>query len=82
MMPIIIIVVIAVGLLSCQTQSFAQLALDNVYVLNQGSNTVSIINGTSNKIIDTIPVGIHPASADGSSDLSRLYVINQASNTD
>lgn len=30
------------------------------YVTNQGSNTVPIINGTTNKVIATIPVGVHP----------------------
>ena len=31
-----------------------------IYVLNQGSNTVSVINDTTNKVDATIPVGVHP----------------------
>lgn len=51
----------------------------NVYVLNQGSNTVSVINTTTNSVVDTIPVGIHPVSIMASNPYS--YVANLGSNT-
>src|SRR5438270_593505 len=33
-----------------------------IYVVNQGSNNVSVINETTNKVIATIAVGINPSS--------------------
>jgi YVTN family beta-propeller protein len=50
-----------------------------IYVVNQGSNSISVINSTTNQIVATIPVGVHPA---GISDTGTyVYVINQGSNT-
>ena len=48
--------------------------------LNQGSNTVSVINATSNKVVATIPVGVHPVALT-TDDTDQMYVTNQGSNT-
>src|SRR3712207_7368186 len=50
---------------------------DNIYVTNRGSNTVSVINSTTNKVVATIPVGTHPMrSEEHTSELqSRQYLV-------
>ena len=51
----------------------------DIFVDNQGSNTVSVINNIINKQFNTIPVGIHPQ---GFILLyPNLYIANQGSNT-
>ena len=34
--------------------------LGNIYVTNSGSNTISVIDGKTNKVVATIPVGASP----------------------
>jgi YVTN family beta-propeller protein len=41
-------------------QAIESISGDILYVANQGSNTISVINETTNKVVTTIPVGIHP----------------------
>jgi YVTN family beta-propeller protein len=57
----------------------------NLYVANVGgtadSNTVSVIDGRTNKIIDTIQVGSRPFNIAYDSDNGNVYVTNVASNT-
>ena len=48
-----------------------------VYVANQGSNTVSVLNGRTNEVIATIPVGTLPIDIVGNPATNRLYVVNQ-----
>jgi YVTN family beta-propeller protein len=45
---------------------------DNIHVVNQGSNTVSVINSTTNKVVNTIPVGINPVGLTVTDDNNRL----------
>ena len=52
-----------------------------VYVSNGGSNTVSIINATSNTVIATIPVGNTPYGVAFTPDRARVYVVNANSNS-
>jgi YVTN family beta-propeller protein len=47
---------------------------------NQGSNTISVINATANKVVATIPVGIHPTALVMVNE-SMLYVANSGSGT-
>jgi YVTN family beta-propeller protein len=51
-----------------------------VYVANQGSNTVSVINGTTNSVVSTLNVGIRPTIVRVNSVTNRIYVTNQNSN--
>jgi YVTN family beta-propeller protein len=46
------------------------------YVANQGSNSVSVIDTTSNTVTATIPVQKGPTSVIGSPDGSKIYVAN------
>ena len=54
--------------------------LGNIYVTNSGSNTISVIDGKTNKVVATIPVGASPHDIIGSM-LGKLYVTNSGSNT-
>ncbi len=51
------------------------------YIANYGSNTVSVINTTTNSVVATIPVGDGPESVSVNSDGSRVYVGNGVSNS-
>lgn len=50
-----------------------------VYVLNQGDNTVSVIDPVSQLVIATIPVGAKPVRATANLDGSYVFVLNQGS---
>ncbi|MBI1926446.1 beta-propeller fold lactonase family protein [Candidatus Poribacteria bacterium] len=52
----------------------------SIYVTNEGSNTVSVIDGQSDSVIATIPVGSQPRWMSLSDDLQTLYVTNHGSN--
>ena len=60
-------------------------AFDNlngyVYVTNYGSNSVSIINGTTNTVIKNISVGTSPRGAAFDNLNGYVYVMNAYSNT-
>jgi YVTN family beta-propeller protein len=47
-----------------------------VYVVNELSNSVSVIDAATNTVIATIPVGTQPAGVAVSPDGSRVYVTN------
>ena len=53
-------------------------ALDRVYVPNRGSNTVSVIDTATLKVVDVFKVGIHPQHVVPSWDLKTLWVANNA----
>jgi YVTN family beta-propeller protein len=52
-----------------------------VYVPNLQSNTVSVIDQTTDKVIQTIPVGMEPQHVVPSYDLKTLWVNNDKSNS-
>src|ERR1051326_6988017 len=52
--------------------------LGNIYVTNSGSNTISVIDGKTNKVVATILVGASPHNIIGSM-LGKLYVTNSGS---
>ena len=56
---------------------FAQTA----YIPNWGDNTLSVINITTNTVVDTIIVGSSPFGVSVSSDGSKVYITNQDDNT-
>ena len=49
---------------------------NTVYVSNNGSNTVSVINGTSGVVMATIPVGTGPGGIDVNPNTNMVYVAN------
>ena len=49
-----------------------------VYVTNDGSNSVSVINGSTNTAIKTIGVGLSPHAAAFDSSNGYVYVVNSA----
>ncbi|WSR04200.1 YncE family protein [Streptomyces sp. NBC_01210] len=52
-----------------------------VYVPNTNSNTVSVIDPTTYKVIETIPVGVQPQHVVPSWDLKTLWVNNNRGHT-
>jgi gliding motility-associated-like protein len=55
--------------------------LSFAYIANTASNTVTVINTTTNAVVKTIPVGQYPAQVAFSQDGSLAYVTNNVSNT-
>jgi YVTN family beta-propeller protein len=53
----------------------------NMYVTNHGSGTVSIIDGSTNKILKTISVGELPSRIAFNPENGNMYVTNQGSGT-
>jgi YVTN family beta-propeller protein len=53
----------------------------NVYVTNEFSNTVSVINGVTERVADTITVGSFPYGIAVNPFNDRIYVTNRGSNT-
>lgn len=56
-------------------------SVNRIYVANFNSNDVSVINGETNTVIATVPVGTNPAGIDVNPLTSRVYVANRGSNT-
>ena len=57
-------------------------ALQRVYVPNHSSNTVSVIDPATHKVIDTYKVGLGPQHIVPSWDLKTLWVANTANFTE
>jgi len=56
-------------------------ATNTVYVTSPDSNTVSVINATTNKVVDTITVGITPVEIAVNLNTNLVYVANGNSGT-
>jgi YVTN family beta-propeller protein len=56
-------------------------ANSKIYVVNQGSNTVTVISTTDNTVIKTIPVGTNPIWAVMSTNGVDVFVVNQGDGT-
>lgn len=54
---------------------------NRIYVANSGSNTVSVIDGSTNTVLTTIPVGGGPADVGVDDVTNRIYVVNDSSQT-
>ena len=52
---------------------------DRIYVVNKGSNKISIINPLSHRVLDTIGVGGQPFAIDYNPNNQKLYIANQGS---
>lgn len=50
------------------------------YVTNEESNTVTVIDRSSDRVIDVLEVGVRPKGIVVSPDSSRAYVVNSGSN--
>ncbi|MGC8630688.1 MAG: YncE family protein, partial [Thermoplasmata archaeon] len=51
-----------------------------VYVVNSGSNNMSVINGNTNQIVTTIAVGKEPGGVAVDTKTDIVYVANSGSN--
>jgi YVTN family beta-propeller protein len=72
-----------VGGLACETSPSAEKAVPpaRIYVSNQRDNTASVIDGATNKVVATVPVGDSPAQMAVSPDRRSVYVANTRSDT-
>jgi len=52
-----------------------------IYVSNSGDNTVSVIDGLDNQVIDTIVVGLLPKGVAINTASNRIYITNSVDNT-
>ena len=53
---------------------------DDIYVVNRDSDTVSVIDSTTNTVIDTINVGQNPQDLEFNSGNNNMYVTDLSSN--
>ena len=51
----------------------------NVFITNSAANTVSVIGGAGNLVIDTIPVGLNPFGAGVDPGTGHVFVANRSS---
>ncbi len=56
-------------------------ANNDIYVTNQGSNTVSIIDSSSNAVVGTVSVGASPRGIAFNPSNNDMYVVNFVSRT-
>lgn len=54
---------------------------ERIYVTNSDSNTVSVIDITTNTVIDTIPIGVVPFNISYRPDNHKMYVTNDGDST-
>ena len=54
---------------------------NTIYVTNRGNNTVSVINGRTNKVVTTVPVGDDPFAVAANPHTNTAYVANDRSRT-
>ena len=52
---------------------------NNVFLTNSLANTVSVISGSADQVIDTIPVGTNPFGAAADPGTGRVFVANRNS---
>src|SRR5262249_6743128 len=55
--------------------------LHRIYVPNTNSNTVTVIDPATYKVIETIPVGAQPQHVTPSYDMKTLWVLNDKGNS-
>ena len=60
---------------------FINFRTDTIYVTNAGSDSVSVINGSTNKLITNIQAGITPVSLDTNPVTNKVYVANYGDNS-
>jgi YVTN family beta-propeller protein len=56
-------------------------ATNLIYVANEFSNTVSVVDGSSNNVVAMVNVGVDPKGVDVNSITNRIYVGNSGSGT-
>lgn len=70
-----------VGLSLTLLQPVQALEYTLAYVANVGSNTVSVIDPATNRVVATVPVGVSPQGVAVSPVTNRVYVTNFNSGT-
>ena len=55
-------------------------AINRIYVPNSSSNTVSVIDGSTNTVITTITVSTNPVGVGVNPATNRIYITNHGSN--
>jgi YVTN family beta-propeller protein len=68
------------GNTSNATSSPGNLSTNRIYVPNPGNNTVSVLDGGNQALLNIIPVGTNPKSVGINPATGRVYVVNQGSN--
>ena len=53
---------------------------NNIYVANQGSNSISVIDSLTNTVVATVKVGNSPRALEFNPSNNNIYVANQGSN--
>jgi YVTN family beta-propeller protein len=51
-------------------------ATNRIFVANEGSDSLSVIDGRTNTVVDTVPVGSHPLAVGVNPTTNRVYVAN------
>ena len=72
---------VAVALLAGCSKRNAEPAHSFAYVTNSGSNTVSVLDLGSMKVIATLPTGNNPTGVTASPTKDEIYVVNTDSGT-
>ena len=54
---------------------------NDIYVANEGSNTVSVINSTTNTVTKTIDVGLAPFEPEFNYFDNKMYILNRGDGT-
>jgi YVTN family beta-propeller protein len=74
---------VSVGALACSSSPSGRsgTASQRIYVTNHLDNTASVIDGGTNKVVATVPVGVAPAQMAVSPDQKSVYVANTGGNT-
>ena len=57
-------------------------ASNTIYVVDEGSNDVAVIDGNSNTLLTTVPAGSHPLAVAVDQFTNRIFVANQGANDD
>jgi YVTN family beta-propeller protein len=54
---------------------------NRIYTANEGSNDVSVIDGGTNTVVATVPVGVGPRAVAVNPRTNRIYTANMDSDT-
>ena len=82
-LPVVLVLasLICAGNISLETAAYSATPNIYAYITNFDSNTVSVIDVSSNTVIETVSVGINPIGVATSPDGSKVFVTNNNSNT-
>lgn len=72
---------LAAAVLSAGAATRASAAAHDIYVVNSGDNSVSVVDPTTNRIVATVPVGSSPRGVAVSPDGSQAWVTSEGDDT-